>query len=129
MPLPLENLRERVARGADYFNREYFFEAHDEFEELWMEAREAESRELFHGLVNLATGFYHYRMNNLAGMRSQLHKGVARLRNLPQHCHGVAVERLLQQVAPFLEGVISDTPRPQTLPLITLSTENPSGET
>lgn len=90
-----------------------------------MEAREAESRELFHGLVNIATGFYHYRMNNRAGMHSQLRKGIAKLRLLPKHCRGVAVERLLNQVAPFVEGLDAGKPLPATLPRLLLYEENP----
>jgi predicted metal-dependent hydrolase len=75
----IEKMLERLARGIDFFNREYFFEAHDEIEELWMDARKKQERELFHGLVNMATGFYHYRMHNFSGMRSQLLKGFAKL--------------------------------------------------
>lgn len=123
VPLPIENLPERLQRGSDYFNREYFFEAHDVFEELWMEAREAETRELFHGLVNIATGFYHYRMHNLAGMQSQLRKGAARLRALPKCCQGVAVEHLLEQVVPFMDAMGTNMPFPPRMPFITLYNE------
>jgi predicted metal-dependent hydrolase len=52
----IEDVHQRIAVGVDFFNREYFFEAHDAFEELWMEARERTQRDLFHGLVNIATG-------------------------------------------------------------------------
>ena len=102
MPKPIENLAERMAQGAALFNREYFFEAHDAFEELWMEAREPIGRDLFHGLVNLATGFYHFRMENFAGMQSQLQKGLAKLGKLPSPCHGVALAPLLKQVRLFI---------------------------
>lgn len=129
MPPPIDNLRERIVRGVDYFNREYFFEAHDEFEELWMEARDAESRELFHGLVNVATGFYHYRMNNLAGMQSQLRKGVAKLDKLPHRCHGVAVEHLVHQVDPFLKSLATGMPLPKSLPNVVLDNEYPPPST
>ncbi len=102
MPEPIENLDERLKQGVDYFNREYFFEAHDALEELWMEAREAVSRDLFHGLVNLATGFYHFRMNNFVGMQSQLQKGLAKLEKLPSPCHGVALAPLVSCVKSFI---------------------------
>ncbi len=114
LPPPIENLRERLTLGVSYFNREYFFEAHDAWEELWMEAREATSRDLFHGLVNLATGFYHYRMHNFSGMQSQLQKGRAKLANLPPRCHGIELENLLRQVEAFI-GITS--PREDAVPL------------
>jgi predicted metal-dependent hydrolase len=88
----IENLRERLEQGIDLFNREYFFEAHDAFEELWMEARELNQRELFHGLVNVATGFYHYRMGNRKGMQSQLQKGADKLSQVPPCCLGVNIK-------------------------------------
>jgi len=97
----IENLQERLAEGIDFFNREYFFEAHDSFEELWMEAREQTQRDLFHGLVNIATGFYHYRMGNLAGMQSQLQKGVNKLSQVAKRCFGVNIEKLLHAVQPY----------------------------
>ena len=105
----IENLEERLKQGIHYFNREYFFEAHDEFEELWMDAREETERDLFHGLVNLATGFYHFRMSNLKGMQSQLQKGVSKLSTLPPQCCGVHVEKVLNDVDLY----ISDDNEPE----------------
>ncbi len=110
---------ERLARGIDFFNREYFFEAHDEIEELWMDARHKEHRDLFHGLVNMATGFYHYRMNNFAGMRSQLMKGFAKLSALPPVCMGCNLGKLLDESWPFLHALESGSRDfPETLPNI-----------
>lgn len=113
MAEPIENLTERLAEGVDCFNREYFFEAHDAFEELWMEARDSMSRALCHGLVNLATGFYHFRMNNFAGMQSQLRKGLAKLAALPSPCHGVVLTPLLESVRVFMGN--TSEPLPQIL--------------
>ncbi len=127
MPPPIDNLHERLGRGIDYFNHEYFFEAHDEFEELWMDARDALSRTLFHGLVHLATGFYHYRMDNFTGMKSQLRKGLERLRKLPSRCHGVNVERLLEQIEPFVACLTAGVPVPALLPVIVVFEEESSG--
>ena len=116
---PIEDLAARMAEGVAYFNREYFFEAHDAFEELWMDAREPISRALFHGLVNLATGFYHFRMNNFSGMQSQLRKGLVKLEPLPSPCYGVLLAPLLPRVRMFIGNAPADTP----LPLIAFQTE------
>jgi hypothetical protein len=115
----IENMVERLSRGIDYFNREYFFEAHDEIEELWMDARHKEHRDLFHGLVNMATGFYHYRMNNFKGMRSQLMKGFGKLSELPPVCVGCNLSKLLDDSWPFLQALESGTKNfPEKLPVI-----------
>lgn len=113
-----QNLRERLTRGIDYFNREYFFEAHDEIEELWMDARNVVERNLFHGLVNLATGFYHFRMHNFAGMQSQLKKGVDKLSQLPGRCYGIEVGKLLQGVRLYIRAPAPQTVFPEPLPQI-----------
>ncbi|MDZ7361789.1 MAG: DUF309 domain-containing protein [candidate division KSB1 bacterium] len=114
----IENLPHRLEEGINFFNREYFFEAHDALEELWMEAREQMQRELFHGLVNIATGFYHYRMGNRAGMQSQLQKGVDKLSQVPARCFGVNVEKLLHEVQPYIQQGYAPASFPEPLPKI-----------
>ena len=84
-------------QGIEYFNSEYFFEAHDAFEEIWMDIR-GNDRRFFQGLVQVSTGFYHLRMRNLDGGVSQLAKGVEKLNAfLPTH-HNVDLDRLLTEV-------------------------------
>ncbi|MCG3120173.1 MAG: hypothetical protein ALAOOOJD_02798 [bacterium] len=114
----IENLQQRLTEGIDFFNREYFFEAHDAIEELWMDAREQTQRDLFHGLVNIATGFYHYRMGNRNGMQSQLQKGVDKLAHVPPRCFGVNVEKLLKEVLPYIQPAYEQTAFREPLPQI-----------
>lgn len=114
----IENLQQRLVEGVDFFNREYFFEAHDTLEELWMDAREQTQRDLFHGLVNIATGFYHYRMGNRNGMQSQLQKGVDKLSQVPSRYFGVNVEKLLQEVQPYIQKEYLHATFPEPLPKI-----------
>lgn len=117
----IENLHARLEEGIDFFNREYFFEAHDALEELWMEAREQTQRDLFHGLVNIATGFYHYRMGNRKGMQSQLQKGVDKLSQVPPRCFGVNVEKLLLDVQPYIQKEYLQAAFSEPLPKIEFS--------
>ncbi len=118
----IENLHERLEEGINFFNREYFFEAHDALEELWMEAREQTQRDFFHGLVNIATGFYHYRMGNRAGMQSQLQKGVDKLSQLSARCFGVNIAKLLHNVQPYIQKEYLQAVFPEPLPKIEFST-------
>jgi hypothetical protein len=113
-----ENLHARLEEGINFFNREYFFEAHDALEELWMEAREQTQRELFHGLVNIATGFYHYRMGNRKGMQSQLQKGVNKLSQMPPRCFMLNVEKLLAEVQPYIQQEYAQASFSEPLPKI-----------
>ena len=125
-PVALEaDLIERLARGIEYFNKEYFFEAHDTIEDLWMDARKRQQRDLFHGLVHMATGFYHYRMHNLNGMRSQLSKGMEKLSRLPAICLGCNIAKLCDESRPFLDAARQgQTVFPTTLPTIDFAPED-----
>jgi predicted metal-dependent hydrolase len=114
----IENLLQRLEEGINFFNREYFFEAHDALEELWMEAREQIQRNLFHGLVNIATGFYHYRMGNRKGMQSQLQKGVDKLSQVPPSCLETNIKKLLQDVQPYIQEEYLQAVFPEPLPKI-----------
>jgi predicted metal-dependent hydrolase len=119
----IEDLHQRIAAGVNFFNREYFFEAHDAFEELWMEARERTQRDLFHGLVNIATGFYHYRMGNRKGMQSQLQKGMEKLSHVPSHCCRVNTAALLEQVQQYIQKDQRRKAFPEPLPKIEFDPE------
>ena len=70
-----------------------------------MEARNQCDRDFFHGLVNVATGFYHFRMGNLKGMQSQLHKGVEKLGGTSAEFRGVKIDKLLREVCCYLVAV------------------------
>ena len=85
-------------KGIEYFNSGYFFEAHDTFEEIWMEERGEDVR-FYQGLVQLATGFYHLRMDNLKGAESQLKKGVAKLEKYKPEYRNLELSELLNHVS------------------------------
>ncbi len=71
-------MSERFLKGVEQFNRQFFFEAHDTWEELWMETSGPE-RLFYQGLIQLAAGMYHLCNRNLKGARSQLSKSLAKL--------------------------------------------------
>jgi len=93
---------ELYRKGVDYFNAGYFFEAHDTFEELWMDDRDA-SKRFYQGLVQLSTGCYHLVMKNVKGARSQLSKSVAKLRGYEPAYMNLDVSELLRQVEELLQ--------------------------
>lgn len=95
-------------QGVVYFNAEYFFEAHDVFEEIWMDTR-GRDRRFYQGLVQLATGFYHLRMNNPEGGLSQLSKGVEKLRSFPVSYQTIDLSDLLMEVNACIKALKSVT--------------------
>jgi hypothetical protein len=95
---------ERLRRGIEQFNNEQFFEAHEVWEELWHEYREAD-RTFIQALIHLAAGFYHAQCGNEKGTISQLNKGIEKMQAyLPAH-QDLAMERLLIQAGQIAERV------------------------
>lgn len=91
-------------KGIEYFNSGYFFEAHDIFEEIWMDDRE-ESKVFYQGLVQLATGYYHFIMRNLNGTQSQLNKGITKLSKYKPIYQDIHVSELIERVESFLNVI------------------------
>lgn len=65
-------------QGIDLFNRRYFFEAHDVWEEIWR-SEKGPMRNFFKGLIHLAGGFHHYQNGNFRGSAALLTSGVGYL--------------------------------------------------
>ena len=51
----------RFLKGIEEFNRRFFFEAHDLWEEVWVETV-GDHRLFYQGLIQTAVGFYHLSM-------------------------------------------------------------------
>ena len=91
--------------GINLFNRRYFFEAHDVWEEIWQKERGA-TRDFFKGLIHLAGGFHHYTNGNHRGSAALLESGAGYLRPyLPVHM-GIDLAALLAEVASQRERVV-----------------------
>lgn len=60
-----------------YFNgNQDYFECHEVLEEYWKEVAPGDKEHVLVGLVQLATGMYHWRRNNLRGAAKTLTKAV-----------------------------------------------------
>ena len=60
-------------KGLDAFNNKRFYEAHEFWENIWVEYRLPDSK-FIQGLIQLTVGFYHITNQNLNGARSLLRK-------------------------------------------------------
>lgn len=60
-------------KGLDAFNNKRFYEAHEFWEDIWVEYRLPDSK-FIQGLIQLTVGFYHITNQNLNGARSLLRK-------------------------------------------------------
>lgn len=89
-------------KGVEEFNRGFFFEAHDTWEELWMETT-GSHRLFYQGMIQTAVGFYHLGNGNYKGACSQLGKALAKLEHYLPEYHGVATEILAAQIRTCLQ--------------------------
>jgi predicted metal-dependent hydrolase len=93
-------------KGIEEFNNGSFFEAHDAWEELWVETR-GEARLFYQGLIHAAAGFYHLENGNHRGACSQLTKALLKLKGYLPAYYDVDTARLVES----LEACLHDAER------------------
>ena len=104
-----------LERGIALIRAGAYFEAHEELEDEWRSAPEAE-RDFLQGLVHVAVAWYQAERGNRHGCERQLAKAERRLaRYAPSH-RGVDVSHVLEQVAHArmrVEGGSLSLPKPR----------------
>jgi predicted metal-dependent hydrolase len=88
---------DRFLQGIEEFNRSFFFEAHDLWEEVWMETV-GDHRLFYQGLIQSAVGFYHLSNGNLKGACSQFGKALAKLELYLPEYHGIDTNSLVESL-------------------------------
>jgi predicted metal-dependent hydrolase len=91
--------------GIKLFNDGAYFEAHDFFEDLWMEAEE-EERDLYQGLVQVSVGSYHLVCGNYTGSLSQYLKGVEKLKKYKKSIKIIDLEKFLEEIQRLINKII-----------------------
>ena len=104
-----------LGAAATLFDAGLYFEVHELLEPHWSGAAGAE-RQALQGLIQIAVGFQHLANGNLAGARSLLAEGAARLRagQLP----GLDLERFAAAVSTPSGGEAADIPAVPPFPRI-----------
>lgn len=87
-----------LERGLELIAAGEFFAAHEELEDAWREAPQAE-RDFLQGLVHVAVAWYQAGRGNRYGCERQLAKAMRRLGPYAPHHRGVDVEAALGSVA------------------------------
>jgi len=87
----------RFLQGIEEFNRQFFFEAHDLWEAIWVETP-GDNRLFYQGLIQTAVGFYHLSHGNLKGACSQFAKALAKLEKYLPEYHGLDTQALVDSL-------------------------------
>jgi predicted metal-dependent hydrolase len=94
----------RYHTGLEAFNNGHFYEAHEHWEEVWLETPNPEKMFL-QGLIQVAAAFHHHSRANLPGTRNLLHAGLQKLDRFPGVHGGLEIEALRQAVREWLDAL------------------------
>jgi uncharacterized protein len=98
----MEELPEQFWQGVREFQQGQFYECHDTFEALWIEAREP-NKTFFQGILQVAVACYHLSNHNWKGAVILLGEGIRRLATYQPEYVGLDIEHLVNTSADLLE--------------------------
>jgi len=88
-------------KGLEAFNSGHFYDAHEHWEEVWLETQNPDKMFL-QGLIQVAAAFHHYSRANSLGCRNLLHAGLLKLDFFPEEHRGLAIELLRASIRQWL---------------------------
>jgi predicted metal-dependent hydrolase len=110
------------------FNRQFFFEAHEVLEGLWLLDRNGPNGAFYKGLIQLAGAFVHIQKNRPGPAAALFNLARANLSRYPTHHEQLAVEGALALAADWTGRLNSSHPTSALLahetPRITLERED-----
>lgn len=83
-------------QGIIAFNNRQFYDAHEYWEELWLNYK-LDDAKLIQGLIQLAVSYFHFFNNNLNGARSMMKKCLAKFEPF-QNERGLDIIYLKEQI-------------------------------
>jgi len=98
--------RQAFRRGIEQFNTGRFFEAHENWEEVWLRSPEPE-KTFLQGIIQIAAAFHHYSRGNARGAQSLLQAGLGRLARFPDVHRGIALGALRAAVQAWAAALAS----------------------
>ena len=104
-------------QGLEAFNSAHFFEAHEHWEEVWLETP-APDKAFLQGLIQVAAAFHHYRRVNSRGTLHLLDAGLAKLEAFPNVHWGLEIEALRESVRRWLTALATEEAPDYNIPRI-----------
>jgi hypothetical protein len=105
-------------KGLDAFNSARFYEAHEHWEEVWLQTPNPD-KIFLQGLIQVAAAFHHQSRANLQGTRNLLRAGLRKLDRFPATHGGLEIEALREAVRGWLASLdAEENPAAGTVPRI-----------
>lgn len=98
-------------RAVTHFNALAFFEAHEEWEDLWQRLPECDARRFVQGMIQIAAGFYKLlSVKQPASAARLLSRGVVKLREHANGNPGIDAEELSDAIVRCVRALGDDPP-------------------
>ena len=91
-------------KGLEAFNSAHFYDAHELWEEAWLETPNPDKKFL-QGLIQVAAAFHHYSRANLPGTRNLLQAGLLKLDSFPEVHGGLEIGELREAIREWLAAL------------------------
>lgn len=91
-------------KGLNLFNREFYYECHDVWEEVWGEAKGKE-KIFYQALIMAAVSLYHFGNENLEGALSCYQKALNQFRRLPDRYLSRDIADFVKNLEEFYAGI------------------------
>jgi uncharacterized protein len=89
---------ELLALGVALYNARYFFEAHEAWEAVWLDAPR-ELRSFYQGLIQITAAFVHVTRNEYPGSVRLLAEGIDKLRRYQSSFMGLDLAAMIEGAA------------------------------
>jgi len=97
-------LHPKAIEGLRLFNESRYFEAHEELEAAWKDEK-GKIRELYQGILEAGVTYLHITRGNVRGAIKVYGRSMKWLKQFPETCRGVEVERLRKDLTAAVEEV------------------------
>jgi predicted metal-dependent hydrolase len=114
----------RYLAGIEHFNASEYFDAHEVWEELWMDCPAAERR-FYQSLIQAAVALHHFRRGNFPGAVRLFHSGKRYMQPYGPRHHGIEVEEFWLQMEECLAPALTNATASAAYPLIQLEANGP----
>jgi hypothetical protein len=102
----VQPLHPKAVKGLEFFNQCDYFEAHEWFEEAWMEDRSA-GRDLYRGVLQVAVAYYHIQQANFRGAVKMFQRAYQWLDILPDTCRGIDIAEFRKNASFVHDQILS----------------------
>ncbi len=72
--MPNQDYFHKMKPGIECFNRQEYWECHEELEHIWIEDRNDPVRNIYWAIIQVAASLIHYRNQNIIGAQGMINK-------------------------------------------------------